>query len=64
MVDFMGTHGAIREIHELHNEEVDMYKAIIAEVKRYNSKIYDQAISNVKASGQHCDSLFKDIVEE
>ena len=61
MVDFMGTHGAISEIHELHNEEVEMYKAILAEVKRYNSKIYDQAISNVRASGKYDDSRFEDL---
>lgn len=61
MVDFMGTHGAISEIHELHNEEITIYKAILAEVKRYNSKIYDQAISNVKASGKYDDSMFEDL---
>jgi len=61
MVDFMGTHGAISEIHELHNAEVEMYKAILAEVKRYNSKRYNQAISNVKASGKYDDSMFEDL---
>jgi hypothetical protein len=61
MVDFMGTHGAISEIHELHNEEVEMYKAILAEVKRFHSKIYDQAISKVKNSSNYDDSMFEDL---
>ena len=61
MVDFMGTNGAISEIHELHNEKLGMYKAILKEFKRYNSKIYDQAISNVKASGKYDNSMFEDI---
>lgn len=36
---------------------------ILAEVKRYNSKIYDQAINNVKASGAYADSMFENIGE-
>jgi len=41
--------------------KIECYTAILAEVKRYNSKIYDQAISNVKASGKYEDSMFEDI---
>lgn len=45
-------------------DRIDVLELILAEVKRYNSKIYDQAISNVKASGKYDDSMFEDIEGE
>ena len=42
-------------------QRLECYEAILAEVKRYNSKIYDQAISNVKASGKYDDNMFEDL---
>jgi hypothetical protein len=43
------------------HKKIELLESILAEVKRYNSKIYDQAISKVKASGKYEDSMFEDI---
>ena len=45
------------------HEKIELLESIITEVKRYNSKIYNQAISNVKASGKYDDSMFEDLEE-
>ena len=49
----------ISRIIEPLSDEIRCYTAILREVKRYNSKIYDQAISNVKARGRYDESMFE-----
>ena len=43
------------------HKKIEVLESILAEVKRYNSKIYDQAVSNVKANGKYDDSMFEDL---
>jgi hypothetical protein len=54
----------IARIIEPLSDEIKCYTAILREVKRNHSKIYDHAISKVKASGKYDDSMFEYLGEE
>jgi hypothetical protein len=43
------------------HKKIELLESILAEVKRYNSKIHNQAISKFKNSGNYDDSMFEDL---
>ena len=52
---------SVEQILEAIKYETHFYSAIIREVKRYHSKIYDQAVNNVKVKSKYGSNFFDEI---